>query len=149
IALLATSRVVHESIATGSMGILLFMLAIPVLCLALVGWAATARYLAPGPRRASLAAAILLACGVFALLRTGGISGEGASDLHWRWTPPPEERLLASADDELLAPPRRPHGLAVPQWPGFRGPGRDGVVRGVRVATDWSASRLVELWRRP
>lgn len=148
VALFATSRVAHESIATGSMGMLLPVLAIPVLCLALVGWAAAARRLAPGRRRASLAAAVLLSCGAFTLLRTGGISGEGASDLHWRWTPTPEERLLASAGAEPPAP-RRSAVSAATQWPGFRGPGRDGVVRGVRVATDWSASPPVELWRRP
>src|SRR5262249_59823036 len=40
VGMFATSRLVHESIATGAMGMLLPFLAIPVLCLALVGWAA-------------------------------------------------------------------------------------------------------------
>jgi outer membrane protein assembly factor BamB len=150
VGLFATPHLVHESIASGAMGMLLYILAIPVLSLALVGWAVASRHLSRGPRLASMVGAILLACGAFALLRTGGLTGDGASDLHWRWSQTPEERLLALAGDEPAAPPPTPTAAKtdVP-WPGFRGPSRDGIVRGVRIATDWSRSPPVELWRRP
>src|SRR5258705_4567442 len=153
VGVVATKRVVHQSIANGMMGMMLPFFDIPVLSLALVASAVASRRLSVGLRRASMAGAILLACGVFMLVRTGGITGEANSDFHWRWTRTPEERLVAQQGDE---PPALASVLAAPaaaktgaDWPGFRGPGRDGVVRGVQIKSDWATSPPVELWRRP
>jgi outer membrane protein assembly factor BamB len=105
--------------------------------------------------------------GGWALVRTNGIRGEGVSDLAWRWTPTPEDRLVHASD--MPAAPRvvaaasvkTPEPAAVPapvapkivkptaDWPGFRGPRRDGVVTGVKIDTDWSKSPPVQMWRRP
>jgi outer membrane protein assembly factor BamB len=175
VAMFATSRVVHVSIATGMMGMMLVVYSIPVLSLAFVAWAVASRHLTVGPRRASMVATILLACGVWTLLRTGGITGDANSDFNWRWAKTPEERLLAQAHNEPTALPPAPTAAETPKegplapagdkpaalpsapaaaktgadWPGFRGPNRDGVIPGVRIETDWSASPPIELWRRP
>src|SRR5204862_1388032 len=71
VAVFATKRIVHASIANGMMGMMLPIYAIPVLSLALVAWSVASRRLSSGPRRASFVAAIMLACGTFTLLRTG------------------------------------------------------------------------------
>ena len=204
-------RLVHESIANGAMGMLLTIYSIPALSVALVAAVLLSRALslAAGARRAAVAASIAIACLAFTLIRTGGVSGDGEQDLHWRWTPTPEERLLAEKGDVPLvadvaepapsgsraegepaadaepsapAPPVPPQeaagpppaenagprpaasetapsraeepamsepGLTRAEWPGFRGPNRDSIIRGVRIETDWSTSPPVELWRRP
>jgi outer membrane protein assembly factor BamB len=199
--LFAASRIIDKSLATGAQGMLFPILAIPGLGLALVVWAVATRRLSNGPRRATMVATILLACGVWGLVRTGGFTASNFhNDLHWRWTMTPEERLLAKSRNEPGAPvavraaaktPGEPPvdrtgdgPAAIPpapaaaktsrarvvaptsdeptvhepapaaaktgaDWPGFRGPHRDGIVPGVRIETDWSASPPVEMWRRP
>ena len=150
VALVATPRFVHESIATGGMGILFFDHAVPLLSLAFVGWAVASRHLADRPRRTAMVATILLACGAWTLVRTSGFTGDYNSDFAWRWTKTPEERLLAETGAEPMAPPSPPTAMGTgSDWPGFRGPARDGIIRGVEIETDWSASPPVELWRRP
>jgi outer membrane protein assembly factor BamB len=190
VAVLTTRTVVHESIAGAGMGRLIFILPLPYLTLALVAWAVATRHLQDGARRASLVAAIMLACAPFALIRTAGVKGGAASEFHWRWTPTPEQLLLAQGEDEPkpLPPSTAPASSAAPaeiptettaakasvapaapaapavakieaaapavtetpaEWPGFRGPGRDGIIRGVRIVTDWSMSPPVAIWRRP
>ena len=150
IVMMATTPFLHESIATGGQGVLFFALAIPGVCLALVVWAAVSRRLSTGLRRAALAAVILVACGVWTLVRTGGITAGGDSDFAWRWSLTPEERLLAQVEKEPMASPPTPVEFETEaEWPGFLGNNRDGVIHGVQIETDWSASPPVELWRRP
>ena len=103
-ALVVTRPLLHESIATGAMGILFFLLVIPVLSLAFVAWAVASRHLADGPRRAAMVATILLACGALTLVRTNGFDGSFNNDIAWRWTETAEERLLAETGDEPVAP---------------------------------------------
>lgn len=150
VGLLATSRIIHRSLATAGMGFLFPIYAIPAACLALVAWAVAARRLGDGARRATLALTLLLACAAWTLVRTGGIYGEGGSEFAWRWSATSEERLLARAAADPIAPAAvaAVDATAI-LWPGFRGPGRDGSLPGVRIATDWSASPPVEVWRRP
>lgn len=150
IALVATSRVVHVSIATGGMGMLFPVLAVPGLSLTFVAWAVATQRLSDRLRRVSMVATILLACGVWTLVRTGGFTGNFQNDLKWRWAKTPEERLLIQTDDaQNVTPTATASAKATAEWPGFRGPKRDNIIRGLRVETDWSKSLPVELWRRP
>ncbi|MBM3738539.1 MAG: alcohol dehydrogenase [Acidobacteria bacterium] len=145
-AMFLTPRILHESIATGMMGFMYPIYAIPVVSLALVAAAVVARNLTAGPRSAVIASAILAACGGWALLRTGGITGGAGAQLDLRWSPTPEERVLGRGGSR----PRIAHDVPLPgasaaDWPGFRGARRDSVVPGVRIKT----TAPVELWRGP
>ena len=183
-AMAATWPFLDVSISTGAMGFLFPMLAMPGLCLAFVLWAAASRRMSVGLQRATLVAAIVLPCGGWTLIRTGGFTGSFDNDLAWRWTATPEQRLLVQGDevrgevttpasalatpvtpeDPAAAPSGKPFDVtagkpldfardepatAALDWPGFRGRDRDGVVRGIRINTDWSASPPIQLWRRP
>src|SRR5262245_9639295 len=108
VALFVTSRFLDKSVATGGMGMLFWFLAIPLLGIAFVAWAVATRHLSDGSRRATLVATLIVACGGWTLVRTGGVSGSFANDFAWRWSPTPEERLVARGPDEPAAPPTAP-----------------------------------------
>jgi outer membrane protein assembly factor BamB len=149
VGLLATPYILHESIVTAGMGRMFYILALPILSFALVVWAVATRGLPDGPRRASMAAVLLAASAGWALVRTHGFTGEIDNDFAWRWSETHEERLLASASDEPAPVPPPPPAERSAEWPGFRGPERDGIARGVRIQTDWSTSPPLQMWRRP
>lgn len=149
LALIGTKRVAHESIAGGAMGMLLYVLAIPVFSMGLVLWATVTRRFPAAKRRLAFVPMVVVCCSVFMVLRTGGLTAEFNNDLHWRWSKTPEQALLAQAS-EAPASANAPATTSTENgWSGFRGPQRDGTVHGIRIKTDWSASPPVELWRRP
>ncbi len=175
-AVAVTKLVVHKSISNGMMGFMLPLYSLPIMSLALVVSVVASRRLSIVVRRAVISVAILMGCGLFTLIRTGGMTGDAVSDLHWRWTPTPEELLLSQARDVPVLSASAPAIVTTPEpeetvpakageaptptpitpeaekprwdWPGFRGITRDSVVRAVRIETDWAKSPPVEIWRR-
>lgn len=173
LALAGTWLLRHESMWLGW----LFAYVIPFLSLAFVTWAVVTRRMSDRVRHATMVATIVIACGAWLLVRQDGINGDHQATFGWRSAASPEERLLAQTANEIAAPAApapaasvaatpaaSPTASAAPEaskspatqpvetraaWPGFRGPKRDGIVRGVKIDTDWSGKPPVQLWRRP
>ena len=106
-AVFATRAVAHASMVGAGQGMMIYFLPTPYLALALVAWAVATRHLKDGVRQAALVAAVFLACAPFDIIRTAGIKGGAGGEFHWRWTPTPEQLLLAKGGDEPkpLPPP--------------------------------------------
>jgi outer membrane protein assembly factor BamB len=167
----AMRPLLDRSIIGGAMGGLPFV-AFTVFAVALVAWATATRNLSHQRRVVWIVPAMLLAALLCTAVKTSGIRG-GGFEFHWRWTPSPEERLLAEVNDAITAPPTPAANAVLPEplsakansdstatsnvptpqnppdWPGFRGPNRDGIIHGLRIETDWSKAPPMELWRRP
>jgi outer membrane protein assembly factor BamB len=109
-----TRMFVDESIAGAGQGNLLYVSTIPPLSLALVAWAAITRHMTTSTRRAALVVAIVLACVPWTLVRTAGVMGGSGGQYHWRWTPTPEELLLAQEPTLLTAPAAQPAAVSEP-----------------------------------
>jgi outer membrane protein assembly factor BamB len=105
-------------------------------------------------RRWLLALTVAGTCMVWTVLRLDGLDGNFVPGLSLRWSATVEDALVASTESRESSPTETPN-IAVPleaesaDWPGFRGPARDGKVRGVRFATNWNEAPPRELWRRP
>lgn len=100
---------------------------------------------------------LIAACGFgyATLLRSEGMWGHFALDLHWRWEPTAEEAMLAErpnapvGDAVIASPSEVDEWLADPQWPQFRGPDRVSQQQGPAIETDWSANIPELLWKIP
>lgn len=142
-------------IMDGSMLMVLGVYALPLATVAWVLAVGLTRGRGWPVRFSAVLAGFLLTLGPVALLRLEGTSGSLQVALAWRWRPKPEQRALAArrayegaAETALPEAAEANLEISADDWPEFRGPRRDGKVRGVRIGTDWMAAP-VELWRRP
>jgi outer membrane protein assembly factor BamB len=92
--------------------------------------------------------ALLLLAGVFVVgalsksVEIKGVSGDLVPILRWKWT----HKTGATVASAGAVPVERKGG---PTFPQFLGSDRNGVIRGVALDTNWSATPPRELWRHP
>jgi outer membrane protein assembly factor BamB len=108
----------------------------------------------PFGQRLGLLAAVWLAWGSLTLIRIDGLTGDLHPDIRWRWSLTPEEAFLAEREKgtaqgaDSALPDTGPLSPTPGDWPRFRGPHADGVVRGIEIETNWDANPPRLLWRR-
>lgn len=95
---------------------------------------------------------VMLAIGAyFSMLRIDAIHGDVGLTLSWRWERTPEENAaatLSNSNNYASETAELPAEVTEGDWPGFRGPERDGYDVATKFDTDWKANPPEELWRR-
>jgi outer membrane protein assembly factor BamB len=132
--------------------IYLFLFGLPIVLGVWAAWILATTGRGGRLRLGGLFVCLMAAWSLFLLIRVNGIQGNMRADLHWRWTPTADELYLAEHPAQTAAattlPAGKPLELRPGDWPGFRGPERDGIVRGLSIALDWPQSPPKLLWRQ-
>jgi outer membrane protein assembly factor BamB len=143
---------VSVALSHPSMGVMMVVIyGLPVVCMA---WGAAlwlSNFLPAGRRMAVGIGVFVLLFGALDLLRSDGIDGNQRPSLHFRWTPTNEDLYQASRQgkasptpDDKLAPLMAVAG----DWTQFRGPNREGAVRGVKLDLDWTNHPPKLIWKQ-
>jgi outer membrane protein assembly factor BamB len=148
--LLVAGGIAAARLADPSLGVGVVTWALPITLTLVTLWLLVARRAPIGVWRLGLVAVLLVGWGHVLLMRMDGIRGDLRAALRWRWSPTAEELFLAGrADAGTEAPAEAPALVLAPgDWPGFRGPNRDGVVHGISPATDWDKNPPRPVWRQ-
>jgi outer membrane protein assembly factor BamB len=135
----------------------LVLLGLPFVLGAWLMWTAATVKRPPGFRLGGLVVCLAIVWSGFLLIRVNGTRGSMRADIHLRTTPTAEQAFLAQRPPNRAAAARAmtAHPTTGPtlelrpgDWPGFRGPSRDGVVRGLSIALDWHAAPPKVLWKQ-
>jgi len=133
----------------GGFGLVLY--ALPAAMTAWTLWLLISYALPWRIRYVGLCMVVVLAFELFTLVRLNGVYGNFMPIFSWRWRVKEEDRFLADRQADKIgvlpvaeSPPLR---WQPGDWPGFRGPDRDGKLTGVRIATDWDVHPPKLLWK--
>ncbi len=89
--------------------------------------------------------------GASTLFRTDGMWGNFSIGLHPRWSKSSEDLVSADSQSRKAKTTNNDFSdmLTHPDWPGFRGPDRNGVQHGPIPATDWTTTPPKLVWKIP
>jgi outer membrane protein assembly factor BamB len=130
--------------------ITILMLILPRVTTVWVLWLLLTPFLRWPVRCAGLLTLVLLTWAYHGLLRFDGVNGSFEPALSWRWKMSDEDRFMAGLANRKksgLSDVGEKMPLKPGDWPGFRGPERDGRLAGVRIATDWQKNPPKQLWK--
>jgi outer membrane protein assembly factor BamB len=131
----------------------LWVVGFPLIASFVIGWLLLVKRFRISWPRLGLVLVVTLTWAYFDVIRVDGADSRLTFKTHWRWTPTAEEQFLAKAQ---VAPARANlantnmlSGLehSAGDWTSFRGPDRDGVIRGTTIATNWGANPPTPVWK--
>ncbi|MGC4006773.1 MAG: PQQ-like beta-propeller repeat protein [Pirellulales bacterium] len=156
VALLTSPFLAHVLMHPSVNGMQIQMTAFPVAITALAIWAI---FFARRPNISPVTSIVALGLAFlpFCLIQTFGQNADLRFDLHWRWTPTPEERFLAergaindkdsSADRFATGATKEPIVARPGDWTEFRGPQRGGAIGAGPITLDWKTRPPKLLWK--
>jgi outer membrane protein assembly factor BamB len=135
-----------------SMGMSLFLAALPMVLTVSVAWLIVSFFLVWPVRRIGLLIAIGFTCFYYSLLKFEGVDGGFNADISWRWDKTAEEKYVASlVKASAVKKETAPEAVLAAvegDWVGFRGAGGDSVYSGDPISEDWATSPPKLLWKR-
>ena len=147
---IGTSLAVHVLVHP-TMKPMTFFYVLPTMTTAVVATLVVTQPLSWPARRRFALLALVITGTAWTTLRVRGLSGGMQPEFAWRWAATAEQRLLSDIAERSSLEAKRlkvAERSAPGDWPGFRGPSRDGRVFGVSFPTKWDQQPPRELWRR-
>ena len=123
----------------------------PFVLLVWVAWLAVS---IPLPRRVQqygTVASLAISWIAFSMLRMDGTDADMLPDFSFRFSPKPEDRDADDLKNRPTIAPTKPLSESAKEsldWAEFRGPNRDGIVRGISIDPDWAAHPPKPLWKQ-